>query len=251
MSTARSSLTAVAVTLAAATAALPGSPAFTQQTTTVLELFTSQGCSSCPAADELFAQYASRPGVLALTFNVDYWDYLGWKDTLATPDNTERQREYAMGRGDGQIYTPQVVVDGHAHVIGSDKKQLDKAILANAGNLTVPITLSSSGDAITVTVPEASRPDLPHATLWLVMYNPAITVAIERGENGGRTLTYSNVVKRLRPIAMWKGNLLSVDIPMSELSHAKAPRGAVILQTEKSDGLPGVVIGAATLDFTT
>jgi hypothetical protein len=83
------------------------------------------------------------------------------------------------------------------------------------------------------------------------MYNPAITVAIERGENSGRTLTYSNVVKRLRPIAMWKGNLLSVDIPMSELSHAKAPRGAVILQTEKSDGLPGVVIGAATLDFTT
>jgi hypothetical protein len=249
MSTARASLTAIAASLAAA-AAISASPTPTPQTTTVLELFTSQGCSSCPAADELFAQYANRPGVLALTFNVDYWDYLGWKDTLATADNTERQREYAAARGDGQVYTPQVVVDGHAHVIGSDKKQLDKAITADAGTLMVPITLSQSSDAITVTVPEAARADLPHATLWLVMFNPAITVAIERGENTGRTLTYSNVVKRLRPIAMWKGQLLSVDIPISEISHAKAPRGAVILQTEKTDGLPGAVIGAATLDFT-
>jgi len=248
MARARASLTAIAAASAAALA-LASSPALTEPTSTVLELFTSQGCSSCPAADELFGQYASRPGVLALTFNVDYWDYLGWKDTLATADNTERQREYAAGRGDGQVYTPQVVVDGHAHVIGSDKKQLDKAIASNSGDLTVPITLSASADAITVTVPAAARADLPHATLWLVMYNPAITVAIERGENSGRTLTYSNVVKRMRPIAMWKGNVLSVDIPMSELSHAKAPRGAVILQTEKSDGLPGTVIGAATLDF--
>src|ERR1700704_1739972 len=94
--------------------------------TTVLELFTSQGCASCPPADALFAQYAKRADVLALTFNVDYWDYLGWKDTLANPDNTDRQRQYATSRGDNQIYTPQLVIDGRTHVIGSDPKQVDK-----------------------------------------------------------------------------------------------------------------------------
>jgi hypothetical protein len=187
--------------------------------------------------------------VLALTFNVDYWDYLGWKDTLANADNADRQREYAAARGDGQIYTPQVVVDGHSHVIGSDKKQVDKAIAANTGALTIPLTLSSSADAITVTVADSPRTDIPHATLWLVMYSPSISVAVDHGENGGHTLTYTNVVRKLRPIAMWKGQLLSVDIPVSELTHAKAIRGAVILQIDKGDGQLGAVIGAATIDL--
>jgi hypothetical protein len=120
---------------------------------------------------------------------------------------------------------------------------------ASAGSLSVPLSLSASQDAITVTVADAAKPDLPHATLWLVMYNPTVSVSVERGENGGRMLTYTNVVRKLRPIAMWKGSLLSVDIPMSELTHAKAIRGAVILQVDKGDGRLGSVIGAATIDL--
>jgi hypothetical protein len=249
MSRARSSHTKLAISLAALATVL-GSPAWAQPTpTTVLELFTSQGCASCPPADSLFAQYAKRPDVLALTFNVDYWDYLGWKDTLANPDNTDRQRRYAAARGDAQVYTPQMVVDGRTHVVGSDPRQIDKAIAAHAGGLSVPLTLSASQDAITVTVADAAKPDLPHATLWLVMYNPTVNVSVERGENGGRMLTYTNVVRKLRPIAMWKGSLLSVDIPLSELSHAKVIRGAVILQVDKGEGRLGSVIGAATIDL--
>jgi hypothetical protein len=226
------------------------SPAVAQPPpTTVLELFTSQGCASCLPADLLLAQYAKRPDILALTFNVDYWDYLGWKDTLASPDNTDRQRQYAAARGDAQVYTPQMVIDGRTHVVGSDPKQIDKAIVINSGALAVPLTLSASQDAITVTVAEAVKPDLPNATLWLVMYNPTVSVSVERGENGGRMVTYANVVRKLRPIAMWKGALLSVDIPMSELTHAKAIRGAVILQVDKGDGKLGVVLGAAAIDL--
>jgi hypothetical protein len=249
MSRAQFSLTRLAAALAVL---LPASaaPILAQPPpTTVLELFTSQGCISCPPADTLFAQYARRPDVLALTFNVDYWDYLGWKDTLANPDNTDRQRRYAAARGDAQVYTPQLVVDGRTHVIGSDPKQVDRAILDAAGGLSVALALAASQDAITVTVADAWKPDLPHATLWLVMYNPTINVSVERGENGGRMLTYTNVVRKLRPIAMWKGSQLSVDIPMSELTHAKAIRGAVILQVDKGDGRLGAVIGAATIDL--
>jgi hypothetical protein len=250
MSQSRTFWKAAAAASFAAGIALAASPGVAEHApTTVLELFTSQGCSVCPPADALFAQYAKRPDVLALTFNVDYWDYLGWKDTLANADNTDRQKQYAAARGDMQVYTPQVVVDGRTHVIGSDAKLVDKAITANAGLVSIPLTLSSSTDAVTVTVAEAPRADLPHATLWLVMYNPSVSVPVDKGENGGKTLTYSNVVRKLRPIAMWKGQTLSVDIPMSELTHSKAIRGAVILQIDKGDGMLGSVIGAATIDI--
>jgi hypothetical protein len=248
MSTARTSR--VRISLLAAFTAWLTAPALGQPPpATVIELFTSQGCKSCPPADTLFAQYAQRPDILALTYNVDYWDYLGWKDTLANADNTDRQRQYAVARGDHQVYTPQVVVDGYTHVIGSDSKQVDKAIVAHTGSLTVPLTLSASNDAVTVTVADATRPGLPHATLWLVMYNPSVTVPVEKGENAGKTLTYTNVVRKLRPIAMWKGSLLSVDIPMSELMRTKAIRGAVMLQVDKGDGKLGPVIGVATIDL--
>jgi hypothetical protein len=240
----------IAALAVAVAGGLAGCPALAQPApTTVLELFTSQGCKSCPAADALFAQYAKRPDVLALTFNVDYWDYLGWKDTLASPDHSDRQRQYAVASGDGHIYTPQVVVDGRTHVVGSDPRQVDKAIVANAGSLTVPLTLSASTDAVTVTVAGATQPDLPHATLWLVMYNPSVTVPVDKGENGGKSLTYTNVVRKLRPIAMWKGSLMTVDIPMSELMRSKAIRGAVILQVDRGDGRLGPVIGVATVDL--
>jgi hypothetical protein len=249
MANALSSLNKLAAALVAL-APLSASPAPAQPApTTVLELFTSQGCASCPPADALFADYARRPGVLALTYNVDYWDYLGWKDTLANPDNTDRQRRYAAARGDAQVYTPQMVIDGRTHVVGSDPRQVEKGMAASAGSLSVPLSLSASQDAITVTVADAAKPDVPHATLWLVMYNPTVSVSVERGENGGRMLTYTNVVRKLRPVAMWKGSLLSVDIPMSELTHAKAIRGAVILQVDKGDGRLGSVIGAATIDL--
>ena len=245
----KSALGLIAAAIAGGGAVLTVPAAAAPPPTTVLELFTSQGCSECPPADAVFAQYAARPDVLALTFNVDYWDYLGWKDTLASADNSDRQRQYAESRGDGQVYTPQVIIDGHSHVVGSDAKQIDKAISSSSGDLTVPISMSSSDDSITVTVADSPRPDIPHATLWLVMYDPTVSVQVQHGENGGRTLTYSNVVRKLRPVAMWHGAELSVDIPRSEMTRAKASREAVFLQTEDESGLPSQVIGAATIEL--
>jgi hypothetical protein len=221
-------------------------PAHADGAKTVIELFTSQGCSSCPAADKLLADYAGRDDVVALSFNVDYWDYLGWKDTLASHDFSQRQRDYSAARGDGGVYTPQAVIDGRSDATGSLRGEIDGAIAANAGGLYVPISMAQNGDAVTVSV-GAAPSDNPHATLWLVMYDRAVTVPIARGENSGKTITYTNVVRKLRPIAMWTGAAMSVDLPKSEMEHARADSVAVLLQTEVRGGLPGPILGAATL----
>jgi hypothetical protein len=223
-------------------------PAVAGDTRAVIELFTSQGCSSCPPADKLMAGYAERQDVLALSFPVDYWDYLGWKDTLASHDNSERQRDYAAARGDGEVYTPQMIVNGRTHVVGSDGAAIEAALAASPG-LSVPITLTSGSDATTVNIGPAKDPAASKGTIWLVMYDRADSVPIERGENSGKTITYSNVVRKLRPIAMWKGEAMSFDLPKSEVTQAKVARCAVLLQTEKGNGLPGPIIGAAAIYY--
>jgi hypothetical protein len=212
----------------------------------VVELFTSQGCSSCPPADRVMATYAARSDILALSYNVDYWDYLGWKDTLASADNSQRQRDYSAGRGDAQIYTPQAIVDGRDYMPGSNGAAIDAALSANTGGLSVPVDLAISGDALAVHV-GAGAGDMPHATLWLVMYDRAVTVPIGHGENSGRTITYNNVVRKLRPIAMWTGAPMSVDLARSEIEGAKADHCAVLLQTDLEGGLPGPILGAASI----
>jgi len=212
----------------------------------VLELFTSQGCSSCPPADKIISEYAKHDDVLALSFNIDYWDYLGWKDTLASSDNTDRQRAYAVAREDYQVYTPQIVVNGHKHVIGSNRSAIEAAI-EDDETLPVKISLVENDDAVTVTIDETGT-DVEHTTLWVIFYQSEVTVPIERGENTGKTISYSNVVKKIRPIAMWDGDAMSVDLPKSEMAKANVKRCAVLLQTETEAGLPGRVLGAAMLD---
>jgi hypothetical protein len=243
LSAAYSALVAIAPLLALAAAPAPASA----EVKSVIELFTSQGCSSCPSADRLLGQYASRPDVLALSYNVDYWDYLGWKDTLASPDNSQRQRDYSTGRGDGEVYTPQIVVNGKTDVVGNDRGEIETALGADAHELTVPITLASDKDMVTVNI-GAAPAGAPHATLWLVMYTRSVTVPIGRGENSGTTVTYNDVVRKLRPIAMWTGAAMSVNLARSEMAHANADRCAVLLQTEVRDGRPGPIIGAAAIE---
>jgi hypothetical protein len=217
-----------------------------QQPHSVIELFTSQGCSSCPPADKLLAQYADREDVLTLSFNVDVWDWIGWKDTLASPDHTRRQRGYALAMGESNIYTPQVVVDGRSHAVGSNQAAINLAV-EQSGDLTVPIHLVDSDNSITVDIGAAAHGNMPYGTLWLVMYDREVTVEIERGENTGRTLTYTNVVRKLRPVAMWKGQAISLDIPKSEITHANVDGCAFLLQEETAAGLPGPMLGAARI----
>lgn len=223
--------------------------ALADQPRAVLELFTSQGCSSCPPADKLLGQLAERKDVLALSLPVDYWDYLGWKDTLANHDFSERQKEYATARGDGDVFTPQMVINGSERFVGSDKAAIEAALIGVAKPLPVAVDLASRTDATTVNVGAAGA-NTPHkGTIWLVMYERAVTVPIVRGENSGKTITYTNVVRKMRPIAMWKGEALSIDLPRSEVTQAKVTRCAVLLQAETDAGLPGAILGASAIYY--
>ena len=126
----------------------------------LLELFTSQGCSSCPAADKLLGEFAADPSVVALSVPIDYWDYLGWKDTLASPAHTARQRAYARLRGDRQVYTPQIVVNGSMHALGSDRAAVERAMTQTARNaaiMSLPVLMSMGGNNLTVKVSSAEN----------------------------------------------------------------------------------------------
>ncbi len=213
----------------------------------VVELFTSQGCSSCPKADALLAQLAGRDDVIALSMSVDYWDYLGWKDTLASPRFSERQRAYALARGDGAIYTPQVVVNGLAHVNGGDEVAIGRSIAKTDKVIApthVPIRMSEEdGRLIVETGPTPTAALGKEATLWLAVMAKDVTVEITRGENQGKTITYNNVVRELMPIGMWSGKPMTVQLARHSFMRPGADKCAVLLQQGKA----GPILGAAML----
>ena len=214
--------------------------------TTVLELFTSQGCSSCPPADAVLKTYAENPSVMALSLPVDYWDYLGWKDTFATPRNADRQRAYAKARGDGAIYTPQLVVNGMLHVNGANKADIDNAIeLDDQECRAFRMYRSASGrNRAHSTSPlggtEAGR-ETQEATIWLALVQPTGTVDIQKGENAGNKLTYTNIVHELTPVGLWKGQPILIQIPRAAVMQAATQKSVVFVQ----EGKAGPILGAA------
>lgn len=211
----------------------------------VVELFTSQGCSSCPPADALLRAYADSRQVIALSFSVDYWDYLGWKDTLANKRFTLRQRAYAKARGDGAIYTPQIVVDGTTHVVGSDKAEIDRAIeeaWPKFSTSRVPVRFwLEGGTTIVQTGGAPSDKPVGEATIWLAIITKKVEVPVRSGENKGRTLAYTNVVRELVPIGMWTGKPLSLRIARHAALNPETDAFAVLIQ----QGEGGPIIGAA------
>jgi hypothetical protein len=171
----------------------------------VLELFTSQGCSSCPPADKILAEIANRDDIIALALHVDYWDYIGWKDIFANPAFTARQRAYAHAAGARSIYTPQMVVGGLDHVVGTKPMKLAEFIEAHAeAPDAVSVELSRAGDKVTIEV-KAVRDVQSGMIVQLVTYTPKATVEIKRGENGGRTLSYHNIVRDWIQVGTWDG----------------------------------------------
>src|SRR5579871_3541690 len=151
----------------------------------VIELFTSQGCSSCPAADKLLSELQSDPSFIPLSLAIDYWDYLGWKDTLALPGHTIRQRAYSQMRGDREVYTPQAVINGVAQAIGSDRSQIESAA-QNHSPLSVPVKVTVADQRVSVTVP--SHDETAGGEIWLCPVMTQVSVGIARGENTGRTI---------------------------------------------------------------
>ena len=226
-------------------------PAFAGQPRAVIELFTSQGCSSCPPADRLLGQLAQDPSLIALSVPVDYWDYLGWKDTLALPGDSARQRDYAETRGDREVYTPQAVVNGAVHALGSDKDAIENAIAKtrDGGNaLALPVNLRVADGVITVEVPAATG-NKRSGEVWLCPVTSQARVVIGRGENRGRTIVYHNVVRRWVKLGDWHGEKQTFRVKLTELPDAKfsiadIDHAAVLLQSGSKQN-PGVILGAA------
>jgi len=213
----------------------------------VVELFTSQGCSSCIPADALLAKLTHRPDVLPLSMSITYWDMLGWKDTLASETNTRRQKAYAAILGHGAVYTPQMIIDGTTDVVGSREGQVLSAIDAHehdADTPSIPVSMHETKSELQIGVGGGSfdRSAAP-ATVWMFHIRNAATVAVGGGENSGRTMTYHNVVGDLRAVGQWKGEPLSIDLPREAMEGLPHDSVAVIVQ----HGGYGHIVGAAVL----
>jgi hypothetical protein len=228
------------------------SPASAGEPRAVIELFTSQGCSSCPPADKLLGELAHDSSLITMSLPVDYWDYLGWKDTLALHGHSNRQHAYANARGDREVYTPQVVVNGIVHVLGSDKDAIEQAIAQTrrvAAPLMLPVTMSVADGKVTVNVP-AAEGEHGSAEVWLCPITGKAQVKIGRGENRGHTLTYTNVVRRWVKLGNWSGkpetfslplaNLADADFSLQDIDHVD-----VVVQSGVA-AKPGLMLGAAT-----
>lgn len=204
----------------------------------VVELFTSQGCSSCPPADALLGELVNRDDVIALSLHVDYWDYLGWTDEFADPANTERQRGYARAAGSTMIYTPQMVIEGRDQIVGTKAMELAERIELHKQQ-PAPVTLAvarSGTDMLRITaerVGDVAGPML----VQLVRYSPEEVVEIRAGENAGKSVTYHNVVSSLEVVGEWSGDA-ALDMEASAAGDAPS---VVIIQ----DGSSGPILAAA------
>jgi hypothetical protein len=213
----------------------------------VVELFTSQGCSSCPPADKVLGELAKDPNVIALSLPIDYWDYLGWKDTLADARFTARQKAYSRSRGDRDVYTPQVIVNGSANVIGSDRAKIEGAIDATKkaeAVMSVPVSMSLSGKQINVSVAASNKNASRHGEVWICAVSRAVPIAIGRGENRGREVTYHNVVRNLLKVGDWNGSAGSWIVPLENISREGVDAAVVYVQDGNRDN-PGAMLGGA------
>ncbi len=189
----------------AAVASIWAAPAVAEMKPVVIELFTSQGCSSCPPADALLGELAGRDDVIPLALHVDYWDYIGWKDEFADPMHTKRQRGYARAAGHRTIYTPQMIVGGVDHVIGYKPMQLGKLIEEHHMQTAALSVLLTRIDDSTVQISAPAIGGMGNMVVQLIRYQPEELVKIRRGENAGRTLKYHNIVSELRVLGAWDG----------------------------------------------
>lgn len=217
-----------------------------QKQTVFVELYTSQGCSSCPAADQILGDLKKRDDVVALSFSVDYWDYIGWRDTLAKRENTVRQQAYEKVLPSHRVYTPQIVIDGAQDMPGNQRQDVVEAIQRRAAGQgkRVQVALSQAGDTVEVRIGAlaGSKP----ATVWLAHTVASRTVKIGSGENFGRTITYHNVVRDFSAVGRWSGEAMTLELPARGAPGENTDGVTVWLQT----GNPGPVLGAAQLKIT-
>jgi hypothetical protein len=212
----------------------------------VLELFTSQGCNSCPPADELMQDWLKQPNIIPISLHVDYWDYLGWKDTLSRKGHGIRQQDYARNSGKREVYTPQVVVNGKFMVVGSDRAAVEKALEKGRRMPSVAIQAEKNkAGNWQIKVPAMAGFE-GEAKLVLCRYDAQHEVAIERGENSGKTLNYLNVARSWGDLGRWKGQSASYDVPDLTGTDWGRQGAMVMLQVIANDGA-GQILGAVDI----
>jgi len=237
----RIGLAAALFTALAAAAPAPAAAA-AEPAPVVVELYTSQGCSSCPPADQFLAELATRPDVIALSLHVDYWDYIGWKDPYGSPLMTERQRRYASALGLHYVFTPQMIVDGRESVVGSNRIAVESALVA-ARTRGKAVRISFRPDGGGVAVIAAGPAPVDGATVWLAVYDRDHETEVMRGENAGRKLRNANVVRSLERLGTWTGEELEIPLSMANAAARGRTGCAVIVQ----EGRSGPILGAAVM----
>ena len=229
--------------LALGAAAMFAKPVFAaSKRPVIVELFTSQGCSSCPPADAYFKVLKKESDVVALSYHVDYWDYLGWRDTLGSAEFSQRQYDYAKSRGDKNVYTPQMIINGGNHFVGSQRSKVAGAIDSARDEDTgrwVDIATSDNNTDVMINIPEGEP--MKEATLWLMAFAPSVSTEIKKGENAGSTVDYYNVVRKMVPAGMWHGDAAKIVLPKSSVIPEDCKGWVALLQ----EGKVGRVIGAA------
>ena len=230
--------------------ALGASTAFAQEVVKpkgVVELFTSQGCSSCPPADKALETLAREGEVVALSYHVDYWNYLGWADTLASKDNTDRQYAYARMFGRNGVYTPQAVLNGREHINGADITGIRSRISAMPGEskgLEVPVDVEVKNDELRIRVGAGEG----KANIVIAYFERQRTIDIDTGENRGKTVDYWHAVTDMETIGMWEGKETNLVLPADMLKKKKKAGGcAVLIQRMQSADTPGAILGATVL----
>jgi len=212
----------------------------------VVELFTAQGCSSCPPADAAFRKLVNQGDVIALAYHVDYWNYLGWADTLSSKENTERQYGYARTMGRSNVYTPQAIVNGRGHLAGADLNGINSKIdtFSSEGNgLTVPINAAMRGDELEIKIGAGQG----KANVVMVYFDKEKTIDVEKGENSGQKISYLHSVTNVETVGMWDGKATSLTLPASVLQRPQLEGCAILLQSATADGDPAAILGATVV----
>jgi hypothetical protein len=190
----------------------------------------------------MLKEMAAKPDIIGLAYHVDYWDYIGWSDTFGSKEHSDLQRDYAAAWGSSRIFTPQLVVNGHKGVVASRRGDVGSAV--DTAALKLPVNLKSSGDMLEIDIPADSG--MGEAVVWLVTFLDKADVTIDRGENEGKTIAYTQIVTGRQVLGMWEpGSGAHLKLPLNEVLVAPA-NGAVVMVQQENAGLPGPILGAAS-----
>jgi hypothetical protein len=216
----------------------------------VVELFTSQGCSNCPKADRAIEQLARRSDVVTVAYHVDYWNYMGWQDTLSAKENTERQYGYAKTLGIKNVFTPQIILNGMSDTKLTNPDRLVEELAKLNGtpeNMSVSVSAELSPEEMTINVGDGPVAGIDKADVVVAYFRKHSIVEIQKGENQGKKIVYRNAVTKLETVGMWEGKALTLKLSAAVLAKRGFDGCAIFLQSHDADNNPGRILGAAAL----